>query len=273
MINYGTDQWTILKYPCGAGGKFLANCLFLFDKVAHWHGIESQEQTVEYFKKTILNPNEPLWLKRELNHRWNLNFFSRSYLRNNNLTLAEFNQLAEQEGSAYFKKCWDNGFKLIDHWGKPTLPEFWQRANSVSIIIDDFQLYENLVMSKLYRINYDQGVISSLLDSPDALGTVDNIKYATQFQNQHEFPLIDTHEFFEIEIKKKPWLAPWLEYKGADDQFTIKLTELLDQHTFINKFEYFENLYKQRIPTKYLIDLHTTWRIANDRSTTQYHTR
>ena len=65
MINYCTDQWLIVKYPCGSGGKFVINCLFLFDNIAHWHGIQGQENVIEYFRQTILNTNQPNWLKKE----------------------------------------------------------------------------------------------------------------------------------------------------------------------------------------------------------------
>ena len=262
MIDYCTDQWTVIKFPCGAGGKFLSNCLFLFDKIAHWHGIQGQENIVEYFRQTMLNNNQTSWLKRELNHQWNLNFFSRSYQRNNNLNTKEFNQLTDQQGSEYFKECWNKKLIIVDHWGKPLLPKFWNHARSITIDIDDESIYENLVMKKLYTVRQDK--IISLLDAPAELGTPDNVIYAKQFQNQFEFPLVDLHEFFETQVKQQPWLKPWVNYDIPHDEFVIKISELVNETAFINKFEFIEDIYKQKIPKKYLINMHAIWRQAND---------
>jgi hypothetical protein len=259
MTNYCTDQWVIVKFPCGSGGKFLSNCLFLFDRVAHWH---QQQNTVNYFKQTMLNTQQPSWLKRELNHQWNLNFFSRSYQRNNDLSCKEFNQLVDEQASEYFRHCWSQGLDIVDHWAKPQLPAFWQSAKTVTIDIDDMASYEQLVMSKLYAVEGDS--IVSLLDTPASVSTPDNVKYAKQYKNRWQFPLMDLHEFFETEVKLQPWLAPWLNYSIPQEEFVIKLSELLDQTKFINKFEYFEDLYKQRIPREQLIEMHNIWSQANE---------
>ncbi len=259
MINYCTDQWLIVKYPCGAGGKFLINALFLFDKVPHWHGNLSQPETLEYFKNTICNFTDPQWLNREINHQWGTNFFSRSYLRNNDLSCQEFSQLVANYASTYFNSCWTSNLDIVDHWAKPILPKFWQNANSIDIVIDDYNKYQEFLVSKLYQVADDK--IVSLLDVP-ALGTDTNQQYTIKFNNQFEFFDVSWDSFFENHVKNLPWLNPWLDYTPSGYYYT--LSELLDRSKFIEKFAYFEDFYQQQIPVKYLITLHDTWTIANE---------
>lgn len=268
MIDYCTDQWMILQYPAGAGGKFVGNCLFLFDKIAHWHGIKDQYTTVEYFKKNLLN-QDPLWTNRELNHRWNINFFSRCYTRNNDLRCVEFNQLVKEQASFYFQQCWNQQYTIVDCWHKPSLPDFWQKANSVTIVLDNLEIYKNLMFSKLYKIDKHKNKIISILDSPQ-VATEENKKNVEMFNNPYEFDLIDLDDFFETNVKQKPWLLPWFDKPLGADQFTIGISELVDCRTFIYKFQWFEDLYKQKIPTKYLEQMHNIWSIANERQQKQF---
>ena len=252
--NYCTNQWQIVQYPCGAGGKFLISCLMLIDKIAPWNKLEHAQQ-VNYFQ-TRLESNIS-WVQKEIGHPWGISFFSRTYNRNNNLSNEEFNSLVDTHASEYFNDCWSSRLVIVDHWHKPLLPSFWQQAHSVKIIVDDFELYEHLVMSKIYNVTKNK--IISLLDAPVAHGGLLNAQDSVvKFQNQYEFICDDPHEFFETEVKEKPWLSPWLNYQ-CDDPFYFKLSELADQEKFIKKFRYFEDLYQQHIPYNELIDLHKCW--------------
>ena len=263
MIDYCTDQWMIVKYPGGAGGKFVTSCLFLFDKVAHWHGIKDHRVIVDYFKNSMLDTTED-WINREINHRWNLNFFSRSHDRNNNLTEQEFNNLVDNNGSGYFKECWNNGLDILDYWSKPTLPKFWKNAKSFSLVIDDNEIYKNLVMTKLYKIDYERNVIISLLDDHRNIKRDKHKQHAELFNNQFEFPLTDINEFFEDVVKKKSWAVGWDNFTPINDEFTIKISELVNHNAFVQKFQWFEDYYKQKIPVKYLTELHNAWSKANE---------
>jgi hypothetical protein len=263
MTNYCTNQWTIVKFPCGAGGKFLSNCLFLFDKVAHWHGIDNQQATVAYFKQTILS--EGPWLKRELNHRWGISFFSRSYERNNLASADEFNDHVELHSSEYFKQCWDKGLDIVDHWAKPYNPIFWESAKKINITIDDYDLYKKLAINKLYRIQDDK--IISLLDTPSEVGTAENLKYTQQFNNQYEFAFTSVDDFFADHVEKLPWLSPWLSEPVPDNELIITNSELIDYSKFSQKFEAIEDLYQEQIPRIYLKELHSTWNYATDQYT------
>lgn len=263
MTDYCTNQWTIVKFPCGGGGKFLSNCLFLFDKVAHWHNIQGKQATVDYFKQTMLA--EGTWLKRELNHRWGTSFFSRSYERNNNISADEFNKQIDTTANDYFKTCWDNRLDIVDHWAKPYNPAFWNNAKKINIVIDDYDLYKKLTINKLYRIQDDK--IISLLDSPAEVGTTDNLKYLQQFNNQYEFIFTNIDDFFTNHVEKLPWLSPWLAHPILDNELSITNSELIDYSKFSQKFEAIEDLYQEQIPRIYLKELHNTWRYANDQYT------
>jgi hypothetical protein len=263
MTNYCNNQWMIVKYPGGSGGKFVTTCLFLFNKVAHWHGITDQQATVDYFKNSMLDTKES-WINREINHRWNLNFFSRSQNRNNNLTEEEFNKLTNDNGSEYFKECWKGGLDIVDYWSKPNLPKFWENAKSFSLVIDDNEIYKNLVVSKLFKIDYKRNVIISLLDDHRNIKRNEHRKHAESFNNQFEFPLIDIDDFFESVVKKKSWAVGWNNFTPDSNEFTIKISELVNHDTFIQKFQWFEDYYKQKIPVKYITELHSTWSKANE---------
>jgi len=260
--NYCTNQWMILNYPAGSGGKFIGNCLFLFDSVAHWHGITGADQTVEYFKQTILGNSES-WLSRELNNRWDITFFSRCYPRNNNLTTDEFNQLVGAHASEYFFTCWDNKSIIVDFWCKPKFPAFWNNTQSVTIVLDDIEIYKKLALSKLYKIK--DGTIISLLDTPTEIATEENKKNASIFNNQYKFPLSDLDTFFDQYVKPKPWLEPWIGFEGDPDKFNIKISELVSREKFVEKFSYFEDLFKQSIPHNHVRNMHDIWSQANER--------
>jgi hypothetical protein len=267
MIDYCTNQWMILNYPAGAGGKFIGNCLFLFDKVAHWHNIHGQQETVDYFQKNMSKP-DLLWTSRELNHYWDINFFSRCYPRNNNLTSIEFNQLVDRHSSSYFKQCWNQHSVIVDFWCKPVFPEFWQKTHSITIVLDDIEIYKNLVLSKLYKIDWQKNTITSILDSP-MVSTNDNKKNVQLYNNEYEFELIDLDTFFETNVKQKPWLNPWLDSPIRNDQFTIQISELINCKAFVDKFQWFEELYQQKISTKYLVQMHDIWSRANEQQQKQ----
>jgi hypothetical protein len=264
MIDYCTDQWMILNYPAGSGGKFIGNCLFLFDKVAHWYGgMHKQQDTVDFFKKTILDSGR-LWLHKELNNNWNISFFSRCYPRNNAISSSKFNELVNANASDYFHDCWNNNLDIVDFWCKPVFPEFWKNANSVTVVLDDMEIYKNLTLSKLYKIDRNKETIISLLDVPDGLATDDNKANAQFFKNEYEFPLDNLDSFFETNVKLKPWLNPWLDNSLGNNKFTIKISELVNHDAFVQKFQWFEDYYKQKIPVRYITELHNTWSVANE---------
>ena len=263
MIDYNTDQWCIVKFPCAAGGKFLSNCLFLFDNVAHWHNTNGKQETVDYFQKTILQ-NKP-WLKKELNHNWGINFFSRSYERNNDASVETFNNEVVATSTDYFNECWNKGLTIVDHWGKPYNPKFWEQAKKINIIIDDYDNYKKLVFKKLYQIKGDK--IISLLDIPKTCATSDNLTYTQQYNNQYEFPLTTIDDFFETHVKNLPWLSPWTEecvHLLTADEITIKFSDLLDYNKFQKRFKEIEELFKEDIPRNFLKELHSIWTTANE---------
>jgi hypothetical protein len=84
-MNYGSNQWLIVSFSPGAGGKFLSNCFMQYDKIAHWHGIMPKMDRVNYFLNSLPDNNNDSWIKKEMTPSWGLNFFSRLYPRNNNM--------------------------------------------------------------------------------------------------------------------------------------------------------------------------------------------
>jgi hypothetical protein len=131
-------------------------------------------------------------------------------------------------------------------------------------VLDDIDIYKNLALSKLYKIDHNKQTIISLLDVPGELATDDNKTHAQLFKNEYEFPLENLDTFFETNVKLKPWLSQWFDNPLGDDKFTIKISELVNHDAFVQKFQWFEDYYKQKIPVRYITELHDAWSAANE---------
>lgn len=240
MHDYDTDQWLIFNYINGAGGKFLTNCFFQFDKVANWYGLGlSKQQRADRYLESLTSNNN-VWLSTEPDQPWGLNFFSRTYPRGQTCEHAIWNQQVERQSSDYFKKCWSQKKIIADFWHKGTRPTFWSDATWITIRVDDWELYKSLLFTKVYDYNKHEKTVINQMENP-MLGSDSNKKYKSQFRNPwHWTNITDIDSFIKDEIFQKPWYQSWQGTVDYDKDNTIDLTHLFDLDklwSFIVKYE------------------------------------
>ena len=258
MINYNTNQWLIVQYPCGAGGKFIASLMFMFDKVEHWYKIRDQESQLKFYINR--HSSSDAWLEKEFNHDWGLHFFSRSYERNNHISADEFNQLADLHASQHFCEAWASQQIVVDHWHKPVLPEFWSQANSIIINPDDDELFKSLILKKLFCYDENTKTIRSLLDSPDLKKIpLSNLTQLEKFKNLYEFSYTDLDEFLEMFLSTKIWYSSWQNVDSYQSTWQFNLTDLLDFTKLCHRLEPIEEYFEQKLDRQHVFDFHKFW--------------
>jgi hypothetical protein len=258
-MDYNTSQWTIMQYPAAAGGKFIVALLFLFDCVEHWYGITDPDKQFEFYANTI-SQDRP-WIDKELNQDWQLDFFSRSYTRNNSLTSAEFNQLASEQASEHFKSTWASGRTVIDLWYKPTMPLWWTNANTVVINPDDYEMLKRLLLKKTISVDYVNKKATSLIDDPRLTGGNNNRANVLKYQNPYEFYYDDLDTWLKEFIISKPWYGPWkqdgVEIKGT---WVLQLSDLMEYNKIVQFIEPVEEHYKQKLDRELIRKFHDCWK-------------
>lgn len=263
-MDYNTNQNIIVKYPCGAGGKFLISCLFLFDKVAHWVP-EVQNHSIDYLQwfQAAWPKNVNTWTKYEPQQPWNINFYSRRFERNNQLSCSEYNLRIESEASDYFFQCWNNGLKIVDHYHKRANTKFQTSALNVEILINDDSLTEFLkfVKNKVWLWDHQTRTVISTLDHPDYAHNEINRAHRVQFGNNYYITgYTDYDDFFQNYALTQPYILPF--YNVTADPNCIASLDFLDLMVFdrfVGKFAVFENYFDQQINRDLLKYLHTIW--------------
>lgn len=262
--NYCTDQNLIVRYPNGAGGKFFITCMFLFDQVAHWsNDVYNQRIShLEWFNNTWpKNINE--WSIIEPNQPWGLNFYSRRYDRNNNLSPSKYNRLCHSKGSEYFHKCWNQGLIITDHWHKRHPASFHQLANVVEITLDNSSLdwYKNMCMHKLWLWNSQDNTVISTLDHPDYAHTSSSREMRKKFKNEYVLRgYQDYDDFFYNYLVNQPYIKPFINVESNPNAIlNIDFTELLNIDTLVAGIEKLEKHFNQSVNLDVLKQMHTTW--------------
>jgi hypothetical protein len=153
MTNYCTNQFLQVRYPNGAGGKFLISCLFWFDNVAHWNpSVQDRQISALDWHQEAWPLQVQKWVKLEPNQPWGLDFYSRRMSRNNQLTIEQFNEFVTTQATDYFFKCWELGLIVVDHWHKRSVPSFFQAARWMEILVyeESLQPFRHCVEEKLF---------------------------------------------------------------------------------------------------------------------------
>lgn len=264
--NYCTDQNIIVRYPNGAGGKFLTTCLFLFDKVAHWSQ-EVQDNKISHWQwfSNTWPSNISQWSIVEPNHPWDTNFFSRRFERGNDIGCDQYNQLVQQQASDYFFRCWNQGLKIVDHFHKKRKPEFQKKSLVVEIYLptsQDIDLYKQLIKSKLWLWDENSKTAISTLDHPDFSHNQSTRLHRLQYQNETVISGYQSFDqLFEQRLSKEGFVAPFL---GADPDpsalVSISLSELVDYEQLVPYLQKLEGYFQQQLDYKLVYDMHCLWR-------------
>lgn len=264
--NYCTDQNLVVRYPNGAGGKFLITCLFLFQHVAHWNS-DVQHGKIshwDWFQGTW--PRDiSQWTVVEPNHPWNTNFYSRRLSRNNDLTKHQYNALVDENASDYFFESWHQGYKIVDHFHKKTRTDFQQNSEVIEINLvnqHSVQLYKEMIKQKLWLWDNDTKVAISTLDHPDFAHDSTSLQHRIQFNNQYLITGYHSYDdLFDNYLAKQEFIKPFV-YASADPSSILSLdfADLYSFETLIAGLEKLEQYYNQHINRDLLKKMHVLWK-------------
>lgn len=264
---YNTTQRINVKYANGAGGKFLISCLFLFDQVAHWdRSVQSGDLSYWQWYQTQWAEDNKKWILVEPWLPWNLIFYSRRLSRNNDLTTAEYNQLVEENASEYFRDCWKQNLKIVDHWHKRDVPEFLRDSIWLEILINQEGLdtYKHLVKNKVWLWDDATHTVTSMHDHPDWINNKFHGKdqeFRSAFNNKYamtEFQSYD--EFFTEYLLKQSYVNPFVaDTPDPNCVFSIQLADLIKKDNFIDHMQVLENFFNQKLDHDLLSCAHTLW--------------
>lgn len=263
-MDFCTDQNIIVKYPCGAGGKFLISCLFLFDEVAHWSPT-LQNHDVDHLQwfQNVWPTDVNQWIKREPQQPWNINFYSRRFERGNQLGCVEYNQLIKKEANDYFFQCWNKGLKIVDHFHKQTVPEFHSSALSIEILINDNckEKFLKVVKNKLWLWDDLNKTAISTLDHPDYAHNEINRMHRIKFNNNYFITGYDNYnDFFESYVLKQPYIEPFYNVSSNPNCIaSLDFLDLIELDRFIASMSVFENYFNKRLSNDLLKQLHQIW--------------
>lgn len=258
---YNTNQWMILNYPLGAGGKFLAACFFQFNKLAHWAGKDlTIDQTVQWYKDSLPGRSDDVWSTKEIDTPWVLPA-SRAWPRGETLTEHEFNSQMLNSYNDYFQQSWTQGKHILDFWHKSKQPLWWTNAQWITVYVDDEQLYKKLLFSKLFEYNVETKTVVSR-DQQPTVGRQVNQANKSIFNNQWIWENVDNLEdFFNYEIKNMPWYQNW-DFTYCPTTTYITLTELFDADKVYQFLLNFEEQMGQRVNKNYVEHIHAHWHKA-----------
>ena len=264
--NYCTDENLIVRYPNGAGGKFLITCLFLFKHVAHWDR-DVQNGKVDHWDwfQSTWTRDISRWTVVEPNHPWNTNFFSRRLSRNNDLTSDNYNQLVKEHASTYFFESWRQGRKIVDHFHKKIRTDFQQQSEVIEINLvnqHSIDLYKEMVKQKLWLWNDQTKIATSTLDHPDFAHDATSRQHRLQFNNQYLISGYNSYdELFDNYLANQEFIKPFI-HATADTSsiLSIDFADLYKFETLVAGLEQLERHYNQPIDKDTLKKMHVLWK-------------
>jgi hypothetical protein len=257
-MQYNTDQWIIMNYPVGAGGKFLTACFFQFRRVAHWAKKPlTVEESVDWYCKSLPNGPHDLWSTGEIDTPWVIPV-SRQWPRGENLSESEFDSQLSTTGGQYFDQCWQEGKFIVDFWHKTKRPPWWTNAHWITIVVDDMPLYKKLLFSKLFEYQADKKIMISNDQKPE-IGRPEHKLNKSLFNNPWRWENVSgTEEFFEQYITQMPWYTSW-NFDHAVPENYILLSELFDTDKVFEFLCKYQDLFGQQVNRDYVNAIHSLW--------------
>lgn len=266
MTNYCTDQFLLTRYPNGSGGKFILTSLCQFDAIAHWSSEvdQGEREYLDWFV-SIWPDQLDRWVTLEPNQPWALDFYSRRWFRNNNMSCEEFNRQVECDANSYFRQQWQQTRIITDHWHKNTVPDFFQNARWIEVLLpnQDLETYKKLVHDKLYLWQSDSQTVISTMDHPDYAWDEKTKKNSIAYQNPYELSGFDTYDdFFYNWLLQQHWVAPFVNCDPDPNCIvSIELGELIDVDGYIAAIEKVSDYLGERcLNTDQLRYMHQVWK-------------
>lgn len=252
MIDYDTNQWLILNYPQAAGGKFLATCFMMFDKVANWAERElTADEIVSWYKSSM--PTTETWFATEIDTPWSIPA-SRLWQRGAELTK---NQFWEQfTPTPWFTYSWARKNYIVDFWHKPVRPVWWSNATWVNIDIDDYELYKKILFSKVFEYNPTTQTVIWTSQLPE-LGRPTAVKNKTIYQNQWVWDNVTDLNNFYHNVVLQHTCFKWQRPTNTDK--LILLSELFDVDKLVEFLLQFEERLESKLNVECVKQIHTLW--------------
>lgn len=257
-MSYNTNQWMILNYPAGAGGKFLAACFLQFEKLAHWAEKDlTVNETLKWYQDSLPGGAKDVWSVGEIDTPWVLPA-SRAWPRGETLSDQEFALQMINTDNDYFQQCWNQQKYILDFWHKSKKPAWWTNAQWINIYVDDAQLYKKLVFTKLFEYDTKRKTIISHDQRPTIGRTVNRLKKSV-FNNQWLWENVeDPEEFYNQHVKNLPWYQSW-DFDSIPTENYITLSELFDVDKVYQFLLNYEEQMNQRVDRTYVEQVHSLW--------------
>ena len=255
-MNYDTNKWIMVNYPPGAGGKFIAVCLMLFENVASWSKCNmTPEQTVNWYEQSLPLDNE-VWFQKEIDTPWVLPA-SRLWPRGADLSKIEFWEKFNNQIDPWFCQCYNDGKFIVDFWHKQQRPNWWTDPIWVNLVIDDLDLYKDLLFSKVFHYDHSAKKVTWVSQIP-SLGRSTAVFYKAVYQNQWRWENVNSKdEFYNNVISKIPGFD-W-DFNSVNLENPIRISELFDTDKLENFFLQFETLLGSKLDRTSFRKLHSQW--------------
>ena len=254
----------LVRYPNGAGGKFLISSLFLFDHIAHWKPeVQANDLTyMTWFEETWPDCVSE-WMRVEPNQPWHLDFYSRRLFRNNDLDKSTFNRMVRDQASAYFHRCWSEQLIIVDHWHKRSVPEFFSNAQFIEITLDEpsLEAYKINVRNKVFIWDQERRIVISTMDHPDWAWDAKTLNHIHQYNNPAEFTeFADYDDFFYGYLLDQSWVKPF--YCCDPDPrclFSWTFDTLVDKGGYLSIMHTLSEHWNQTLDIDQLCRMHDIW--------------
>ena len=255
-MNYNNDKWVIINYPPGAGGKLIAACLMLFDNVAHWSGKTTKPaETVNWYINSLPNKEE-IWSKKEIDTPWVLPA-SRLWPRGSDLSDIEFWEKFNLNDNNWFHQCHADNKFIVDFWHKQKKPTWWSHATWINLVVDDIELYKDLLFSKVFNYDKQSKTVTWLDQSPD-LGRPTTLLYKSIFQNKWQWTDVESRDQFYSDVILELEGFNW-DFSTVDWENYILLSDLFDVDKLEKFLLKFESIFNSKLDKQQFRYLHENW--------------
>jgi hypothetical protein len=227
-----SPKFLVVQYAPGSAGKFLLSLLMSSDSVSHFDPTVSQNKTanscVQYIRDHFTG-NISDWIKFEPNHvnAWNLHFISTKYPRGDDLTMQDFERLAQSEASEHFWNEVDSNKIIAMPWHKCNIPGFFQDSKLVAVMIDKKaeKWFHRALWEKLYGCK--NGMIHLKMNDPDF--NLPMKEYFKKFNN----PVYTDEKFYSFVKREilmnnsKAQFSLSNNFAASENRIFINLSDLL----------------------------------------------
>jgi hypothetical protein len=260
------DNFFLINFPQGAAGKFISSVLMASPSIAHYEPNiqynKTPDQCLLYVKSSFTN-NFKNWIATEPSHAkaWNLHFVSSKYPRGDNLTPDEFVHQCNLYGLDYFKNMINDGKYILFPWHKTTIPEFFENANKLTVLVDhkSYEWFDQSLWLKHHDVKDKQVVL--LIHSWQQNQAMK--KYFDKFQNpmHSEEPVDEFYQNHIVNNVDKKLFDVATKFDDRKNNICVNLSSILDTDLFLEFILALEGKFGlESIDKDFVVRAHQYWR-------------